>query len=83
MDELKIRFVVATRESRDGFFKSTAAGQFLQLYDFPFIELDLYPDNAEGLPLVYNQSIVKSKIGSRNSSVYSRRHLFIRFLLGG
>ena len=57
MDELKIRFVVATRESRDGFFKSTAAGKFLQLYDFPFIELDLSRDldplsiSAQCLPL--------------------------------
>ena len=61
MDDLKIRFVIASRESRDGFFNSTAAGKFLQLYDFPFIELDLYPENSEGLPTAYNQSIEKAK----------------------
>ena len=60
MDDLKIRFVVATRENQQQFFTSTATGKFLKLYNFPFIELDLYAENKEGLPVVYNRSIEKA-----------------------
>ena len=61
MSELKIRFVVATRESRADFFMNTATGKSLNLYRFPFVELDLYDSNKEGLSTVYNRSIDKSK----------------------
>lgn len=61
MSEPKIRFVVASRQSRDNFFKNTATGRFISLYKFPFIELDLYDSNTDGLPTVYNKSIEKSK----------------------
>jgi GT2 family glycosyltransferase len=62
MQDLKIRFVVATRESRENFFKTTATGISLNLYKFlPFVELNLYDCNTEGLPAVYNRSIEKSK----------------------
>src|ERR1700758_1972227 len=62
MQGLKIRFVVATRESRDNFFANTATGMSLNLYkSFPFLELDLYDSNTEGLPAVYNRSIEKAK----------------------
>ncbi len=56
-----IRFVVATREERERFFTSTATGRSLNFYRFPFVELDLYADNKDGLPSVYNKSIEKAK----------------------
>lgn len=61
MSVLKIRFVVATRANRSDFFKNTATGRSIGLYQFPFIELDLYDSNKEGLPVVYNRSIEKAK----------------------
>lgn len=61
MSKLKIRFVVATRATREVFFTNTATGRFLQLYQFPFVELDLYDSNKEGLSTVYNRSIDKAK----------------------
>jgi predicted O-linked N-acetylglucosamine transferase (SPINDLY family) len=60
-NELKIRFVVATRCSREDFFIKTATGKSLSLYQSPFLELDLYDLNSEGLPAIYNRSIEKSK----------------------
>ena len=61
MPNLNIRFVVATRESRENFFTRTATGKSLNLYRLPFVELDVHSSNAEGLPRVYNRSIEKSK----------------------
>ncbi|CAN1573493.1 Glycosyltransferase like family [Burkholderiaceae bacterium] len=61
MNNLKIRFVVATRVNRVNFFTQTATGKSLSLYNFPFVELDLYELNKEGLPAVYNRSIEKAK----------------------
>ena len=61
MKEIKIRFVVATRHSRENFFKNTAMGRSLDLYRFPFIELDLYELNTEGLSRVYNRSIQNAR----------------------
>lgn len=57
----KIRFVVATREDRHGFFTRTLMGKFLTYYKRSFIELDLYESNKDGLATVYNKSIKKSK----------------------
>lgn len=58
----KIRVVCATRVSRERFFEQTALGQSLKVYEglLPF-ELDLYESNAQGLPVVYNQSIENSR----------------------
>jgi hypothetical protein len=52
-----VRLVVATKETREGFFKNTATGKSLALYDFPFVELTLFPQNRLGLPVVYNKAI--------------------------
>ena len=57
----KIRFVVATRSSREEFFARTATGRSLDLYKFPFVELNLTDRNQEGLPFVYNQAIEAAK----------------------
>jgi len=61
MNDLKIRFVIATRCSREDFFTKTATGRSLNLYKFPFLEIELYDSNIEGLPAVYNRSIENSK----------------------
>jgi hypothetical protein len=53
----KIRFVVATRESRESFFARTAMGKSLSLYECPYVELSLHEKNRTGLPALYNQAI--------------------------
>ncbi len=45
-DVPKIRFVVATRESQEGFFTKTATGRSLSLFRLPFVELILYEQNT-------------------------------------
>ena len=59
MTALKLRLVIATRKNKKEFFSSTATGRTLNLFKFPFIEIDLYESNKEGLPTVYNRSIEK------------------------
>ena len=61
MDREKIRFVVATRENREGFFSRTATGRSLSLYRFPYVDLFLKDQNRAGLPVVYNQAIEAAK----------------------
>ncbi len=53
----KIRFVIATRESRHDFFTKTATGKSLAIYKFPFVEFLIFPNNREGLSTVYNRAI--------------------------
>lgn len=61
----KIRFVCATRESQEQFFKKSPLGLSLPFYRaFPprrRIELRLFKENAEGLPSIYNTAIEEAK----------------------
>lgn len=57
---MKIKFVVATRESEDRFWSQTATGRSLSLYRFPFLEVLLSASNKEGLPTIYNRAIESS-----------------------
>lgn len=58
----KLRFVCATRETEDGFFKNTLLGRTLKLFEcLPMIELELSPENTRGLPEIYNEAIENSK----------------------
>jgi tetratricopeptide (TPR) repeat protein len=61
----KIRFVSATRLSREEFFATTPLGRSLPIYrTFPkrqAIELRLFANNQEGLPSIYNTAIEESK----------------------
>jgi tetratricopeptide (TPR) repeat protein len=61
----KIRFVSATRLSREKFFAEAPLGRSLPLYRaFPkrqVIELRLFENNQEGLPSIYNTAIEESK----------------------
>ena len=53
----KIRLVCGTRATREEFFKSTALGRSLALYNFLPFELQLFPENSLGLPTIYNTAI--------------------------
>ena len=61
----KIRFVCATREPQEQFFKKSPLGRSLPFYrTFPpgrRIELRLFKENAEGLSAVYNAAIEEAK----------------------
>ena len=57
----KIRFIIATRETKDGFFNNTLTGKTLNIYKFPFVEIKIYPENKLGLPKIYNKAIEDSK----------------------
>ena len=72
----KIRFVCATRESQEQFFKKSPLGRSLPFYRvFPprrRIELRLFKENAEGLPSIYNTAIEEAKGGPRDSRFHPR-----------
>lgn len=57
---MKIKFVVATRETNDRFWSHSATGRSLSLYRFPFLEVVLTANNFEGLPMIYNRAIERS-----------------------
>lgn len=58
---MKIRLVIATRESESNFFESSMTGKSL-LSNFPeFIDLKLFANNSIGLPKLYNQIIRESE----------------------
>lgn len=57
----KFKFVVATRETQENFFKNTATGKSLALYNFLNIDVQLFPENKQGLPKVYNTVIEECK----------------------
>jgi GT2 family glycosyltransferase len=56
-EQVKFRFVCATRESREDFPTKTALGRSLALFKYPFVELRLFPSNSVGLPTLYNTAI--------------------------
>lgn len=58
---LPIRFVCATRETKDGFLKNTALGRTLSVYKtMDFVQLRLFVQNSRGLSAVYNTAIQES-----------------------
>jgi hypothetical protein len=56
----KVRLVIATRESEDDFFAKTATGRSLQIYQYPFFEVRLFPKNNISLSKLYNIAISES-----------------------
>ncbi len=54
---MKIKLVIATRENQDDFFSSTATGKSLATRCPPHIELRVFPNNQNGLPVLYNKVI--------------------------
>lgn len=57
----KFRFVVATREKQGDFLTKTMTGRMLAFYNYPFVEVSLYPENTTGLSAIYNREIEKAK----------------------
>jgi Glycosyltransferase like family len=57
----QFRFVVATREKREDFATKTMTGRMLAFYNYPFVEVALYPENTTGLSTIYNREIEKAK----------------------
>jgi hypothetical protein len=58
----KIRIVCATRVSAQSFMTGTLLGRSLRLFQhFPVLELQLFADNTEGLPALYNFAIEESR----------------------
>jgi hypothetical protein len=57
----KVCLVIATRETREGFFANTATGRSLTLRETPAVNLYLQTENREGLPMVYNRAIEASR----------------------
>jgi hypothetical protein len=57
---MKMKLVIATRESASDFFKKTATGRSLAFNKPKFIDLLLFPSNLKGLPTVYNYAIKES-----------------------
>lgn len=56
-DQIKIKFIVATRETVENFWTKTATGKSLALYRSLHIEVILSADNSKGLPEIYNAAI--------------------------
>lgn len=57
----RIRFVVATRASRESFATETAMGRSLALYRYDFVEMRLFFENTRGLPEIYNAAIEEAR----------------------
>jgi hypothetical protein len=58
---MKIKLVIATRESKDDFFKFSMTGRSL-ISNLPeFIDLKLFTNNSTGLPEIYNEVIHESR----------------------
>lgn len=61
-NEIKFRFVVASRASAEKFWTQTATGRSLFLYrSSQAVEVLLFADNSRGLPELYNEAIEHSK----------------------
>lgn len=55
----KVVVVVASRYSEEDFYEKSATGRSLKFFNFPFVNVCLFPENTSGLPVVYNQAIEK------------------------
>lgn len=56
-----IRFVVASRESRERFLTATATGRSLAIYTDTRLQVRLFAENKRGLPEVYNIAIEEAR----------------------
>lgn len=60
-ENIKIKFVVATRHSAEKFWSEAATGTSLALFSNSRLEVALYPENTKGLSEIYNMEIEGSK----------------------
>lgn len=67
---MKTRFIIATRENQNSFFSKTATGRSISpLLNLQKIEVQLFPENTQGLPAVYN-SAIRNAIGNPANLVF-------------
>lgn len=60
--QLPIRFVCATRETKEGFLENTALGRTISVYkSMEFVQLRLFVQNSNGLSKVYNTALRESE----------------------
>lgn len=55
----KVKFIVASRHSREEFFEKTLTGQSLSLWPWEGMEVHLFPENDQGLGVPFNRAINK------------------------
>lgn len=60
-ENIKIKFVVATRLGIEKFWSNAATGQSLALFKNPYLEVVVYSENTKGLSEIYNNEIENSK----------------------
>jgi hypothetical protein len=60
-ENIKIKFVVATRETAERFWGNTATGVSLALFPSPHLEVVVYSENTKGLSEIYNNEIEQSR----------------------
>jgi hypothetical protein len=73
---MKIKLVVATRESESNFFSKTATGRSLSFFKPSFLELKLFANNSTGLPTIYNKAI-KECDGNSSTIVFAHDDLHL------
>ena len=72
----KVKVVVATRASEADFFEKTATGRSLKTYNYPFLEVRLFPEKRDGLPKIYN-SVIEESINDPCTLVFAHDDLHI------
>lgn len=60
-NNIKFRFVVATRISSENFWLHTATGRSLALFHSPIVEVSVFANNSRGLSEIYNEAIDQCK----------------------
>ncbi|MFM1907059.1 MAG: hypothetical protein RLZZ591_736 [Pseudomonadota bacterium] len=72
----KFKIVVATRESTELFFKNTATGRSLALYNSPLVDLQLFEKNNAGLSHLYNM-VIDESVGSSDVIIFMHDDIHI------
>lgn len=60
-ENIKIKFVVATRLSVEKFWSNSATGKSLAMFQSSHLEVIIISENKKGLPEIYNNEIENSK----------------------
>jgi hypothetical protein len=58
--QMKFKLIVATRVAEQDFYTKTATGRSLAFHMPPFLEVQVFPNNSEGLGTLYNRAIRES-----------------------
>jgi GT2 family glycosyltransferase len=68
---MNLKIVIATRVEEQDFFTKTATGRSLAFNKPNFLQIEVFPENIAGLPLLYNKVIHES---SENESIIVFAH---------